>query len=238
MEVLCQGSLSLYFCKALWCSPACPQVVRKGLAQAQTKPALEDLDKVLKMFSPGQFLKTLKAWEISLTAEKKIKWNQPPFEGLMSSISPEKRLHFPLWESRVTSPPDHKPLSPPPAIPSWGALFLCKCHPFSHKAPWPCLYVGFHCQVKAAGLWEKGAEERGCAQLAGGPYSHSSQKALDCLQPPGRRPPAEFSPWTMPSAVEPGRALWPFLSLQGGTPFEGSNKGKAVCFHLGSTAPL
>lgn len=49
---------------------------------------------------------------------------------------------------------------------------------------------------------------------------------------------AEFSPCTMLSTVEPGRALWPFLSLQGGTPSEGSNKGKAVCFHLGSTAPL
>lgn len=36
-------------------------------------------------------------------------------ERMMSSISPKKRPHFPLWKSMVTSPPAHMPLSSFPA---------------------------------------------------------------------------------------------------------------------------
>lgn len=40
---------------------------------------------------------------------------QPPSGRMMSSISPKKRPHFPLWKSMVTSPPDHMPFSSSPA---------------------------------------------------------------------------------------------------------------------------
>ena len=118
----------------------------------------------------ANFWKTLKAREISLLAKKMIKWKQPPFKRLMSSVSAKKRPGSPLWEPRVTSPPI-RALLPSSAAPSWGGMgrfSLGKCHSFTHKAPWPCLFAGFHCQVKE-GPWEGWPEwVRGCAQLAWG----------------------------------------------------------------------
>ena len=68
---------------------------------------------------PANFWKTLKAREILLLAKKMIKWKQPPFKRLMSSVSAKKRPGSPLWEHRVTSPPI-RALRPSSAAPSWG----------------------------------------------------------------------------------------------------------------------
>lgn len=159
----------------------------------------------------------------------------------MSSISPKKRPHVPLWSPWVTSPPDH--LTLPRWLPAEGLTPFCKCQSIAHKAPWPCVYTGFHCQGKA-GLWEQGGDggggrERGVRSWLGGRYSHSSPKVLYSLQQPRRRP--QGSSWTMPGPVNllarQGGCGHFFLS-RAGLFFEGLYNGQAMWPHLTSTEPL
>lgn len=211
MEVLCQGSESL-FLKSPWYGTACPQVVEKALAHVQTEPALEDLDKVFKMFSPSQFLKILKPWEISLIAKRKIKWNQPPFERLMSSSSLEKRPHFSFvkiqgditsWSHATQTFPCYSQLRG--SLPSQMSFF--------HSQSCLTLFVRWIPMPSARDLWERGAEEaKGMHSWPRGPYLHSLQQALHSLQQPRRRPPRPnpafvqcCQHWIL-GAVEPGRA--------------------------------
>lgn len=184
-EVLCQGSESI-FLKRPWSSAACPQVVKKARARVQTEPALEDLDKVFKKFSPSQFLKTLKPWEISLIAKKKIKWNQPPFERLMSSSSLEKRPHFSFvkiqgditsW-SHATQPfPCYSQLRG--SLPLQMSLF--------HSQSCLTLFVCWIPSPSARRLWESGAEEaKGVHSWPGAPiYTACSKLCTPFSNPDG-----------------------------------------------------
>ena len=152
---------------------------------------------------PANFWKTLKAREISLLAKKMIKWKQPPFKRLMSSVSAKKRPGSPLWEFRVTSPPI-RALLPSSAAPSWGGgavlpwqmslfhsqssltLFVCRIPLPSERGP-------------LGGVTRVG--EGVCAAGLGGPIHTALRKFYISFSNPDSGLRAECSPQTMLSAL-------------------------------------
>lgn len=120
----------------------------------------------------------------------------------MSSISPKKRPNFPLWNSRVTSAPDHMPLSPSPAIPSWGGSLPPPMSPF-HSQSSLTLFV---CWI----LWpgeggprrDRSVRGERCAQLARRPlYPQPAESSIFPSVTQTEAPETECSLWTMLSAL-------------------------------------
>lgn len=108
----------------------------------------------------------------------------PPSERMMSSVSPQKRPRFPLWKSMVTSPPAHRPFSSSPAASL--AEVLAAFANVIHRAPWPCLCAGLHCQGRG-GLRSTGKSwGAGCVQLAGSSYSYNLWKFYTPFSSPDR----------------------------------------------------
>lgn len=87
---------------------------------------------------------------------------------------PKEKATFPLWKFWVTSPPDHMPLSPSPASPSWGVLCLYKCH--FHSQSSLTLFVCWIPLPVKQGLWEGDQEVRGVCSWLGGPIHTACRK--------------------------------------------------------------
>lgn len=144
----------------------------------------------------ANFWKTLKAREISLLAKKMIKWKQPPFKRLMSSVSAKKRPGSPLWEPRVTSPPI-RALLPSSAAPSWGGW---GDSPLANVTLSLTKLLDLVCLPDSIAKWKRapGRGDQsgwgGVRSWPGGPYSHSTQKVLYFLQQPRRRPLGRMQP--------------------------------------------
>lgn len=123
-----------------------------------------------------------------------IKQTTPIWEADVIYL-PKKRPLFPLWKSRVTSPPGR--LALPLGAPGWSVCFLCKCHSFPHKAPWLCL------QADSVAKWKKPPQEQrrgGCAQLAGGLlFTQLVENSICPSTSQMEAPKAKFSLGTKPS---------------------------------------
>ena len=173
-EVLCQGSQNPFFRSAL--IQRCVSTGGQDSAGSCSNQA-SHAGSGYSFYKPrADLCKTLKAWEISLIAEGMIKWNQPPFKRLMSSLSPKKRPRSPLWKPRVTSPPD--PGTSPFLCCSQVRGFLpLQMSLFHSQSSLTLLFCRIPLPSERGPLGGVIRRGEGFVQLAGRPYSHGSQKS-------------------------------------------------------------